>query len=260
MASNSPIKINEELLKELSYALEELGGWGSVEIYVQNNKVTQITKRAIKKTNHTLKSPLDKLWKICFTHSNYLNLLLILLFIWMVNFTKDSIFFKKFFPLLAIIVCFSFLGFYLGSRKTSKTSPPVSNTAEFAKPLAEAKLGQSFSFPNLDMTLVSARKVSVVANQGKPIKAGPNEAFLVLTLEFDNQTTYALRVNTQDFFRLQGEADKKFAPDFYNNTVEVPAISVRKDEVGFRVAADQNQFKLQIGEIKKEKQEVEINF
>ena len=52
--NNTPIKINDELLKELSQALEELGGWGSVEIYVQNSKVTQITKRAIKKTNHAL--------------------------------------------------------------------------------------------------------------------------------------------------------------------------------------------------------------
>lgn len=178
----------------------------------------------------------------------------------MINFTKDSIFFKKFFPLLLIVVCFSFLGFYLGSRKTPRSAPSTSNTAELVKPSAEVKLGQSFSFPNLDMTLVSARKVSVVANQGKPVKAGPNEAFLVLTLEFNNQATYALRVNTQDFFRLQGEGDKKFAPDFYNNTIEVPAISVRKDEIGFRVAIDQNQFKLQVGEIKKEKQEVEINF
>lgn len=42
----------EDILKELN----SLGGWGSLEIYVQNNKVTQITKRAIKKTSHSLKN------------------------------------------------------------------------------------------------------------------------------------------------------------------------------------------------------------
>ena len=43
-------------IDDLSKALKELGGWGSVEIYVQDGKVTQITKRAIKKTNHRLET------------------------------------------------------------------------------------------------------------------------------------------------------------------------------------------------------------
>jgi len=54
MVKKSQFKINAQLLKELVEALRELGGWGSVEVYVQNGKVTQITKRAIKKTNHSL--------------------------------------------------------------------------------------------------------------------------------------------------------------------------------------------------------------
>jgi len=54
MANKSKNSINSNLLEELSQALKELGGWGSVEVYVQNGKVTQITKRAIKKTNHSL--------------------------------------------------------------------------------------------------------------------------------------------------------------------------------------------------------------
>lgn len=54
MAKN-PLKVNHKLIEELFQALSELGGWGSVELYVQNGKVTQITKRAIKKTNHSLK-------------------------------------------------------------------------------------------------------------------------------------------------------------------------------------------------------------
>ena len=49
--------MNKKLINEVSKALKELGGWGSIEVYVQNNKVTQITKRAIKKTNHEIESP-----------------------------------------------------------------------------------------------------------------------------------------------------------------------------------------------------------
>ncbi|MGB9706567.1 MAG: DUF2292 domain-containing protein [Microgenomates group bacterium] len=54
MAKKSQFKVNGQLIDELIQALKELGGWGSIEIYVQNGKVTQITKRAIKKTNHSL--------------------------------------------------------------------------------------------------------------------------------------------------------------------------------------------------------------
>ena len=43
------------LAEEIMKALSSLNGWGSLEIYVQDNKVTQITKRAISKTSHDLK-------------------------------------------------------------------------------------------------------------------------------------------------------------------------------------------------------------
>lgn len=56
MLKKSSLKTNNNLFKEVDQALKELGGWGSVELYVQDGKVTQITKRAIKKTNHRLES------------------------------------------------------------------------------------------------------------------------------------------------------------------------------------------------------------
>jgi len=56
MANKSQFKVNGCLIDEITQALRELEGWGSVEVYVQNGKVTQITKRAIKKTNHSLKT------------------------------------------------------------------------------------------------------------------------------------------------------------------------------------------------------------
>ena len=52
----SSLKLNNHLFEEVIQALKDLGGWGSVEIYVQDGKVTQITKRAIKKTNHQLET------------------------------------------------------------------------------------------------------------------------------------------------------------------------------------------------------------
>jgi len=51
-STTSPI-LSAALTEEIKEALDGLD-YGSVEIYIQNGKVTQITKRKIKKTNHRL--------------------------------------------------------------------------------------------------------------------------------------------------------------------------------------------------------------
>ncbi len=45
-------KINETLVLEIVDALKNIRGWGSVEIFVQDYKVVQITERNIKKTTN----------------------------------------------------------------------------------------------------------------------------------------------------------------------------------------------------------------
>ncbi len=44
-------KINHRLLSEIQKALENIRGWGTVEICIQNWQVTQITEKNITKTN-----------------------------------------------------------------------------------------------------------------------------------------------------------------------------------------------------------------
>ena len=51
LSDYSTQKISDKLLREISEALLNLD-YGSVEIYVTNGEVTQITKRHIKKTNN----------------------------------------------------------------------------------------------------------------------------------------------------------------------------------------------------------------
>lgn len=55
MVDYSTKKITKDLLDEIKQALKNVRGWGSVEIFVQDNKVTQITERNIKKTSHNLR-------------------------------------------------------------------------------------------------------------------------------------------------------------------------------------------------------------
>lgn len=54
MVDYSTKRVSDNLLEEIKMALKNIRGWGSVEIFVQNYKVTQLTERNIKKTNHNL--------------------------------------------------------------------------------------------------------------------------------------------------------------------------------------------------------------
>lgn len=47
-------KVPHELLDEIVKALKSVEGYGSIEIYVQDHSVTQITVRNIRKTKHVL--------------------------------------------------------------------------------------------------------------------------------------------------------------------------------------------------------------
>ena len=51
MPDLSTKKISTSLIKEITSALESVKSYGSVEVYIQNGIVTQITVRNIKKTN-----------------------------------------------------------------------------------------------------------------------------------------------------------------------------------------------------------------
>ena len=50
MNKYSTVSVSKDLVEEIIQALRSVSDYGSLEIYVQNNLVTQITVRNIKKT------------------------------------------------------------------------------------------------------------------------------------------------------------------------------------------------------------------
>jgi hypothetical protein len=51
MSPYSTKRISDKLLQEIKVALKSIDSYGSVELYIQDSSVTQITVRNIKKTN-----------------------------------------------------------------------------------------------------------------------------------------------------------------------------------------------------------------
>ena len=52
MSDYNTKKISEKLVQEVTSAIQNVRGWGSVEIHIQNDEVIQITERNIRKTNN----------------------------------------------------------------------------------------------------------------------------------------------------------------------------------------------------------------
>lgn len=52
MSDYSTKQVSDTLVNEIIDAVKNVRGWGSVEIYIQDNKVVQITERNIRKTNN----------------------------------------------------------------------------------------------------------------------------------------------------------------------------------------------------------------
>jgi hypothetical protein len=44
-------KVSKRLLDEIITSIQSVKGWGSIEIFIQNNIITQITEKNIKKPN-----------------------------------------------------------------------------------------------------------------------------------------------------------------------------------------------------------------
>jgi len=167
--------------------------------------------------------------------------------------------------LITVSLCL-YLGYFWG-KKINLTEETRKRLEEETKPTAETEVNKSLLIPipeqeeGVSFTITEAKKVKIISMKNNPIRADPDKEFLVLSLEIENNLTEPVNINSQDYIRLVSEEGKRYAPEFYNQTIEVPALSIKRDELGFIVPAGQNQFKLLVGPIEEEKkEEVEIVF
>lgn len=54
--NRTKLEVNRKLISDIVQALENVKGWGSIEVFVQDNKVVQITQRNIVKTKYEIKN------------------------------------------------------------------------------------------------------------------------------------------------------------------------------------------------------------
>lgn len=174
---------------------------------------------------------------------------------------------KNIFRVAIIVICILIGYFFIAKNKQSRLASE--NLTKMATPIAKTEVNKSFSFPidgdlkkeedkNLKFSIIEAQKVGVVATQGSPMMAKTGQSYLVIAIEMENNSSNPVQINTQNYIRLIGEEGKKYAPDFYNGLVEVPPISTKRDELGFVIAKDQKEFKILVGPVDGEKEEITL--
>ncbi len=184
---------------------------------------------------------------------------------------KDKNKVKNYLIFFLLFLLIGGIGYILGIKEknnsdTNLLSGNETNSENFA-PTAETEINEAVVIPvkgvktDLSFTLLKARKMKVIANQGNLIEAKEGQEFLIISIEIKNDNPTSIMLDSQNFIRLVGEDGKMYAPDFYNGQKEIPGSAVKVDDIGFLISDSQNQFKLQVGQIdSKEKSEINIVF
>ncbi len=151
---------------------------------------------------------------------------------------------------------------------TSQSS--ASDSTDVKAPRATVDLNKEFAFPvskddkskTIKFTIQDAKLIDEIVVKGQKATAVSGRTFLILDLKIVNDMDKNLSMNTRDYVRLS--VNKKdaelLAPDIHNDPVEIQAISTKYTRLGFPVNVDDKDFVLQVGEIKGDKEKIEIPF
>jgi hypothetical protein len=142
--------------------------------------------------------------------------------------------------------------------------------ANVAKPIAQQTLNKSFDYPLKDATgkvvskfnyeILSAEEDNQVIIKGQMATAVQGKTFLILNLKITNNFDKDVQLNTRDYVRLiVDNSSDKLAADIHNDPVDVQAISTKYTRIGFPVAMDAKNLKLEVGEIDGPKQSIQLN-
>ncbi len=155
----------------------------------------------------------------------------------------------------------------MGSKFLSGRQPSKSNSSDvqIAKPQKTEIINKEFTFPvtnaiNIKFEVSEASLNKQIVVSGQNATAIDGRTFLIVTIKISNNFNQSIKINTRDYVRLSVNGDENtwLAPDIHNDPVEVQAISTKFTRVGFPVNITDKNFVLQIGEIKGNKQKIEL--
>jgi len=134
-------------------------------------------------------------------------------------------------------------------------------------------INRSFEFPliktkkadentlKIKYTITKVEKTKTIVIKGQTATSVAGRTFLIVNLKLENPSNNSISIKTRDFIRLLPEGSQdRLAPDIHNDPTEIQAISTKITRVGFPVDDNTKNFKLFVGEIEGNKEEISINF
>lgn len=113
---------------------------------------------------------------------------------------------------------------------------------------------------DLSVTLTDTTINNTLLIQGKRASTREGKTFLIINMEVENQFQVPLYIFPIDLLRLVREDGKRIAPSVHQGTVEVRPVSTKKSNVGFVIDPNEKDFKIEVGEVNRDKQVIEISF
>lgn len=178
-------------------------------------------------------------------------------------------------PLVVIVLLVVVINSFFNS--TSGSSETVAGTStgeryEVKEALATTEINKDFQFPIKDAngkeiskftyTILNAELKDEIVVKGKRATAVKGRLFLILNIKITNNLDQGVQINSRDYIRLtvNGNGSEKIAPDIHNDPVDAQAISTKTTRLGFAINESDSNFVLQVGEIKGEKESVNLSF
>lgn len=180
--------------------------------------------------------------------------------------------------LIIILVVTSLVGSYSFLIKKSPANVNLASNLQkenlkpqLNQPKATTDINKEFEFSlkndagreegKIIYTLETADLRNEIIIKGQKATAVSGKEFLIINLKIKNDQNKEVTINSRDYIRLSAKDNTGWiAPDIHNDPVVVQPISTKYTRLGFAVDEINKSFKLQIGEINKDKTIVDLLF
>lgn len=178
-------------------------------------------------------------------------------------------------PLFAVIALVVIINAFF--RSTSGSTETVAGVQsgeryEVKEALAKTEINRTLQFPikdangkeisKFDYSILNAELKDEIVVKGKRATAVKGRLFLIVNIKITNGLDQGVQINSRDYVRLtvNGNDSEKIAPDIHNDPVDAQAISTKSTRLGFAINETDTNFVLQVGEIKGNKESINISF
>src|SRR3990167_5580311 len=159
---------------------------------------------------------------------------------------------------IAFLLLANFVAKAVGNKPSSNNGPAISVDKTFQS-TGRTKDGR-LTDGTLPIKITTAEITDNILVKGQKATTRNGKLFLLVYLEIENKYQVALYSKPVDLLRLVRTDGKRIAPSVSQGDVEIRPLSVKRTNVAFVIDAKEKNFTIEVGEVKGNKEAIQINF